>query len=138
MVGEGSNEYSFSYKQWENALAYLRRTPQVRDVLLYHVLSTTAFTTPVLAADLPTADASLATLGASASIPFVAGPPPTVDGAGIVTTDIGANDRGASMGPEALRVANLPQALGRRGIEVRGEAHAVARERTDEIGRAHV
>jgi lysine 2,3-aminomutase len=34
MVGEGSNEYSFSYKQWENALAYLRRTPQVRDVLL--------------------------------------------------------------------------------------------------------
>jgi lysine 2,3-aminomutase len=34
MVGEGNNEYSFSYKQWENALAYLRRTPQVRDVLL--------------------------------------------------------------------------------------------------------
>ncbi len=34
MVGEGGGEYSFSYKQWENALAYLRRTPQVRDVLL--------------------------------------------------------------------------------------------------------
>src|SRR5204863_4014062 len=35
MVGEtGGGEYSFSYKPWENALAYLRRTPQVRDVLL--------------------------------------------------------------------------------------------------------
>jgi arginase len=33
-------------------------------------------------------------------------------------TDIGANDRGASMGPEALRVANLPAALARRGVEV--------------------
>lgn len=64
---------------------------QVRDVLLYHVLSTTTFTTPVLAADLPTADASLDTLN-GAAIPFVAGPPPTVDGAGIVITDIGVTN----------------------------------------------
>jgi len=33
-------------------------------------------------------------------------------------TDIGAADRGASMGPEALRVAGLPQALRGRGLEV--------------------
>lgn len=33
-------------------------------------------------------------------------------------TDIGAADRGASMGPEALRVAGLPQALSNRGLEV--------------------
>ena len=33
-------------------------------------------------------------------------------------TDIGAADRGASMGPEALRVAGLPQALAARGLEV--------------------
>ncbi|MGH8211914.1 MAG: arginase [Rhodanobacteraceae bacterium] len=33
-------------------------------------------------------------------------------------TDIGAADRGASMGPEALRVAGLPQALRRRGLDV--------------------
>lgn len=33
-------------------------------------------------------------------------------------TDIGAADRGASMGPEALRVAGLAQALGARGLEV--------------------
>ncbi len=61
---------------------------QVRDVLLYHVLDTAEFTTPVLAADLPTADASLATLNAANDIPFVVGPPPTVDGAGVVATDI--------------------------------------------------
>ena len=35
-----------------------------------------------------------------------------------VPTDIGAADRGASMGPEALRVAGLPQALVARGVEV--------------------
>jgi lysine 2,3-aminomutase len=34
MVGEAGGEYNFNYSQWENALAYLRRTPQVRDVLL--------------------------------------------------------------------------------------------------------
>jgi arginase len=33
-------------------------------------------------------------------------------------TDIGAADRGASMGPEALRVAGLAQALAGRGLEV--------------------
>jgi arginase len=33
-------------------------------------------------------------------------------------TDIGANDRGASMGPEALRVAGLQGALVGRGLEV--------------------
>ncbi|MBS0382842.1 MAG: arginase [Proteobacteria bacterium] len=33
-------------------------------------------------------------------------------------TDIGAGSRGASMGPEAMRVAGLPQALAARGIDV--------------------
>jgi arginase len=33
-------------------------------------------------------------------------------------TDIGAGSRGASMGPEALRVAGLPQALAARGLDV--------------------
>src|SRR5579875_3917071 len=33
-------------------------------------------------------------------------------------TDIGAGARGASMGPEALRVAGLPQALMARGLDV--------------------
>ncbi|HET6905908.1 MAG TPA: arginase [Rhodanobacteraceae bacterium] len=33
-------------------------------------------------------------------------------------TDIGAADRGASMGPEALRVAGLAQALAARGLDV--------------------
>jgi arginase len=33
-------------------------------------------------------------------------------------TDIGAADRGASMGPEALRVAGLAQALSARGLDV--------------------
>ena len=33
-------------------------------------------------------------------------------------TDIGAADRGASMGPEALRVAGIAQALAARGIAV--------------------
>src|SRR5882724_9599135 len=33
-------------------------------------------------------------------------------------TDIGASDRGASMGPEAMRVAGLPAALTQRGLEV--------------------
>lgn len=35
-----------------------------------------------------------------------------------VPTDIGAGHRGASMGPEALRVANLAAKLSRRGLEV--------------------
>jgi arginase len=33
-------------------------------------------------------------------------------------TDVGANDRGASMGPEALRVAGLQSALAGRGLTV--------------------
>jgi arginase len=33
-------------------------------------------------------------------------------------TDVGASDRGASMGPEALRVAGLPKALSQRGLDV--------------------
>ena len=33
-------------------------------------------------------------------------------------TDIGASDRGASMGPEALRVAGLAEALRNRGLEI--------------------
>ena len=33
-------------------------------------------------------------------------------------TDVGASDRGASMGPEALRVAGLEQALRARGLDV--------------------
>ena len=63
---------------------------QVRDVLLYHVLNTTTFPEPVLAAGLPTAAANLATLNPTVTntIPFLPGPPPTVDGEGIVTTDI--------------------------------------------------
>ena len=36
-----------------------------------------------------------------------------------VPTDIGAGHRGASMGPEAMRIAGLAQALGARGVEVR-------------------
>lgn len=35
-----------------------------------------------------------------------------------VPTDVGAADRGASMGPEALRVAGLPQALKALGLDV--------------------
>jgi arginase len=34
-------------------------------------------------------------------------------------TDVGASDRGASMGPEALRVAGIGDALARRGIDVK-------------------
>ncbi|MDE1893313.1 MAG: arginase [Pseudomonadota bacterium] len=42
-----------------------------------------------------------------------------------VPTDIGAGHRGASMGPEALRVANLAPKLERRGLQVvdRGNLH---------------
>ena len=43
-------------------------------------------------------------------------PPVSVFG---VPTDIGASRRGASMGPEALRVAGLVEAIAARGIEVR-------------------
>ncbi|MBN8714156.1 MAG: arginase [Xanthomonadales bacterium] len=42
-----------------------------------------------------------------------------------VPTDVGAADRGASMGPEALRVAGLATNLARRGLDVvdRGNLH---------------
>ena len=40
-----------------------------------------------------------------------------------VPTDIGAGDRGASMGPEALRVAGLAQALRERGLQVRDKGN---------------
>ena len=36
-----------------------------------------------------------------------------------VPTDIGAGHRGASLGPEALRIAGLAEALAGRGIDVR-------------------
>ncbi|WP_305805942.1 arginase [Stenotrophomonas sp. YIM B06876] len=36
-----------------------------------------------------------------------------------VPTDIGAGHRGARLGPEALRIAGLPEALGARGVDVR-------------------
>ncbi len=42
-------------------------------------------------------------------------PPVSLIGA---PTDIGAGDRGAVMGPEALRIAGLAEALSQRGIEV--------------------
>src|ERR1700744_1321540 len=38
-------------------------------------------------------------------------------------TDIGASDRGASMGPEALRVAGIHAALAQRGLDVVGCGH---------------
>ena len=43
-------------------------------------------------------------------------PPVSVFG---VPTDIGASRRGASMGPEALRVAGLVEAIAARGIDAR-------------------
>ena len=42
-----------------------------------------------------------------------ASPPVSLLGA---PTDIGAGDRGAVMGPEALRIAGLAEALGERGL----------------------
>ena len=43
-------------------------------------------------------------------------PPVSIFG---VPTDIGASRRGASMGPEALRVAGLVEAIAARGVDVR-------------------
>ncbi|PJK11569.1 arginase [Lysobacteraceae bacterium NML08-0793] len=43
-------------------------------------------------------------------------PPVSIFG---VPTDVGAAHRGASMGPEALRVAKLANAIARRGVDVR-------------------
>jgi len=42
-------------------------------------------------------------------------PPVSLIGA---PTDVGAGDRGALMGPDALRIAGLPEALAERGVEV--------------------
>ena len=36
-----------------------------------------------------------------------------------VPTDVGAGHRGARLGPEALRIAGLPEALAARGVDVR-------------------
>ena len=48
-------------------------------------------------------------------------------------TDVGAADRGASMGPEALRVAGLLAALRARDLEVVDLGNL-----SGQIGRAHV
>ena len=53
-----------------------------------------------------------------------------------VPTDLGANIRGASMGPEALRVAGLPEALGRFGAEVRSHRGDAAVTHADVGGHA--
>src|SRR5258708_14860412 len=47
----------------------------------------------------------------------MAAAPPTASLIG-APTDIGASDRGASMGPEALRVAGIHAALTQRGLDV--------------------
>ncbi len=61
---------------------------QIRDILLYHVLDTTDFAAPVLAADLPTEETDLKTL-VGANVTFdPSTTPPTIGGADIVTTDI--------------------------------------------------
>lgn len=60
---------------------------QVRDVLLHHVLSPTAFPEPVLASELPGAPADFDTIQGT-TIRFDPMPEPTVDGARIVVTDI--------------------------------------------------
>ncbi|AKF03466.1 Hypothetical protein DB32_000615 [Sandaracinus amylolyticus] len=73
-----------------DAFAALSPTPDadtLRDVLLYHVLSTDSFDSPVLSTELPTTATGLETLN-GADIPFVPGPPATVDGAEIVIADI--------------------------------------------------
>src|SRR5690606_41393968 len=42
-----------------------------------------------------------------------------------VPTDVGAGGRGASMGPETLRVAGLVEALAARGVDVVGRGDVV-------------
>jgi uncharacterized surface protein with fasciclin (FAS1) repeats len=58
---------------------------QLRDVLLFHVLDTTDFPAPVLSTDLPAAAANLGTLNAANDIAYLPGPPPTFEGADIVS-----------------------------------------------------
>jgi transforming growth factor-beta-induced protein len=61
---------------------------QLRDVLLFHVLNPSTFISPVLAADLPSTVTELATLnGATATLDPTTNPP-TIEGAGIILTDI--------------------------------------------------
>ena len=51
-----------------------------------------------------------------------------------VPTDVGAADRGACMGPEALRVAGLREAADERGDLVAGDAAADADEDVHSVG----
>lgn len=59
-------------------------------------------------------------------------PPVSVFG---VPTDIGASRRGASMGPEALRVAGLVEAIAARGVDVRdvGDVQGPANPQTPPV-----
>ena len=61
---------------------------QVRDVLHFHVLDTTTFAAPVLAADLPSGTTELDTLAAGTVTLDTSATPPTVEGQDIVITDI--------------------------------------------------
>ena len=55
-------------------------------------------------------------------------------------TDIGAGSRGASMGPEAMRVAGIQRALEGHGLHVvdLGNLNGPANPWLPQIGRAHV
>jgi transforming growth factor-beta-induced protein len=61
---------------------------QIRDVLLYHVLDTTAFPSPVLAAELPATQTELRSLGGGNITLVPTTTPKTVEGAAIEATDI--------------------------------------------------
>ena len=57
-----------------------------------------------------------------------------------VPTDVGAGHRGASMGPEALRVAGLGEALHARGLDVIDRGHHAGKHnprRPQECGYSH-
>lgn len=63
------------------------RPAAIRDILLFHVLSTSIPNAPILSTELPSAAAELATLnGATAS--FAPGTPPTIEGAAIGPADL--------------------------------------------------
>ena len=53
-------------------------------------------------------------------------------------TDVGASDRGASMGPEAMRVAGLQAALEARGLSVADLGKSVGGSIGGSVGRALV
>lgn len=61
---------------------------EVRDVLLYHLLDTTAFPSPVLLAELPSSVTDVQMLSGQTASLDPTSSPPTIDGAGIVRTDI--------------------------------------------------